>query len=253
MKYKEFLNEVNAGVASMFKAIDKDDAISLLKSKCKKNISKGITLYRGMRNGADFIIGHGENGNRKSIKISNHYTKIIDEQLISLDSSYPLRSKSVICTNYEEHASNFGTLYVVIPFDNIILGICDSYDIWYTTVKIGNFKDYQLYKLNTIWDAIGVDDTFNSLESFAKMVDNEYKAMVKGYVSEYKPLLDMFNGINDIQGEIIRAYSIKNLKIKFKKSQLSSMSGKHEVWFSGECIMIKKSIYDDFMSELQQD
>lgn len=251
MKYRDFIFENKAGVASMFKSISKDDVIELLKTKCKKTIAKDVVFYRGMRNSGDYVVGHGQAGERKSIKISNHYTKIIDEQLTSLNPLYPLRSKSIICTNHDGHAKNFGKLYAVIPFDNIMLGISESYDIWYTKVKIGNFKDYQLYKLNTIWDGIGVDDTFTSLESFAKMVEREYKSMKKGYSSEYKPLLDMFDGVDDIQGEIIRAYSVKNLKLKFKKSQTFSLTGQHEVWFSGECVMISENLYEDILDEVK--
>lgn len=250
MKFLDFLNEATQGVANMFTSIDKDAAINLLKTKCKKSIKNNVVLYRGMRNGSDFVVGHGQIGDRKSIKISNHYTKIIDEQLTNLDPSYPLRSKSIICTNYDDHAKNFGTLYVVIPFDNVMVGITESYDIWYTKVNIGNLRDYQLYKLNTIWDAIGIDDSFTSLESFAKMVEREYNSMLKGHSSEYKPLLNMFDGIKDIQSEIIRAYSIKNLKMKFKKSHLFNLQGKHEVWFSGECVMIKKAVYDEIIKEI---
>lgn len=250
MKFLDYLNESTPNVAKMFNPTDKDTAIELLKTKCKKSVKNGVELYRGMKSGTDFVIGHGELGDRKSIKISNHYTKIIDYQLATENPQYPLRSKSIICTNYDDHAKNFGTLYVVIPFDNVTVGITSSYDIWYTTIDIGNLKQYQLYKLNTIWDSIGVDDSFKSLESFAKMVENEYIAMTKGYVSENRQFINMFDGIKDIQSEIIRAYSIKSLKLKFKQSHLFKAKQKHEVWFSGECVMIKKSVYDEIKDQL---
>lgn len=250
MKYTDFLNEANAEVSKMFKSINKETLIELLKTKCKKTVRNNVVLYRGMRSSADFVHGHGENGNRKSIKISNHYTKIIDEQLSASDNDYPLRSKSIICTNYEGHAKNFGDVYMVIPFDNILVGITNSYDIWYTKVNIGNLKNYQLFKLNTIWDSIGIDDSFTSIEQFAKMIEREYQSMVKGYSSENRQLLDMFEGIKDIKAEVIKAYDIKNLKLTFKRSHLFKSESEREVWFSGECVMIKKSLWDEIKDEI---
>lgn len=254
MKYKDFISEATEdGISKMYTKSTYDEVYEILKTHCMKNLKNEDLLYRGMRKSGDYLLAEGKKGNRKSIEVSNHYTKIIDEQLPKLSPDYPLRSQSLICCTGLSHARSFGNqIYVVIPYDDVTVGVAQRYDIWYTKINIGHVN-VDMYKLNNLWDDIGADDEFRSLEHLAKYIASEYKAMEKGHVPENKIFMDMFDGIDDIKQNVIDAYNVKNMKFEFIKLHELNTSIAREIWFSGKAVLIKEDLFnyikEDILSE----
>ena len=77
--------------------ISLEDAIKLIKENCDVN----NFLYRGYKSSQKYLHIDSNKSERKSANTSNHYTVLIDT---FLDDIFPLRSKSIICTNDIEKA-----------------------------------------------------------------------------------------------------------------------------------------------------
>jgi len=152
---------------------------------CEKNAntylkSGSSTIFRGMNS----ISGNGgiintNDFTRKSRNTFNYYTTWLDN---SPDwSKYPKRSKSYICSTSEDTTYGYGeTCYVIIPSDNLQIGVCSENDFWYSFEKflVDGFNISSLEEWNTcISDLIKVEEHFLS-EPFGDTQHN-YGALTK--------------------------------------------------------------------------
>jgi hypothetical protein len=134
--YNNFINEVwfpncNIDIVKETDAygniiLNLDEAKSLIKDIGWKSKKKNI--YRGISGAPDIFIYDPKTRTRKSLKIPNYYTLLIDNS--PYWKKYPKRSKSVICTTDSDSSSYFGARYIVIPLEDKKWGVCPKHDIW---------------------------------------------------------------------------------------------------------------------------
>lgn len=248
MDFKQYLTERTK------KSISEDEVIEIIKSNCK-NININWPLYRGMTIGPAYQIIDTSNSYRISANTTNHYTIMIDRVLNKLDPSYPKRSKSLICSTNrgyadlyaEDHMDDNGALYVIVPFDDVVLGVCPTKDIWEIKTLLGN-------KYRTIHD-------INSMMFFARVPDDSYEDILDFLISDKwdrnrnHELDECFPlGITkeDADKKLMSMYSNDNLKFSFIKSNEISSYKNNEVWFSGKCIAILARKWKNICDTLNQ-
>jgi len=114
---------------SRSKPIEKEEALNLIKTKCKKMFGSGIKIYRGVDNEDDFLFSDPRKGvERKSANTGNYYTWLMDH--LSSWTEYPRRSYSLICATSKSISENFGYPFYVFPFDGAKIGVCSEEDLW---------------------------------------------------------------------------------------------------------------------------
>ena len=232
MNFRQFLNEKYRDEITL------EEAVKTFKEKCKNvDLEYGV-LYRGVySNYADYNILTGEEGKRKSANTTNHYTKIIDHNLKGTD--YPLRSKSIICTNDYDYARNYSAVnpYVIIPFDGVKIGVCPTDDMWLTKVKF-DMTTMDAIGLNELYDLVGVKD-----DSFETIVNGIEKAIKdeKGSIS------DLFTDDKSVKEQLEDAYSIENLGFRLiENKDISKLKDSRECWIGGSCLAIEYSAFEEF-------
>jgi len=238
MKYKNFKMLVEAtdetGESNYYQKIDIKTAINILKSNCKKyNVNKPI--YRGMRgkNKSVFGIVEGQKGGRKSENTTNHYTVIMDEVIKSTDSKYPLRSKSIICSNSKDYAKRYGDVYNIIPFDDVVIGLVPEKDIWYVDL-IG---DYTFKDLNDYFNKFKIGD-----ESISKIASSLKSLDASKYANRFESVFGKQDG--DILAGIKKAFDLDHLGFKFLTQDKFSANTFNEMWIAGKCLVVKESLHD---------
>jgi hypothetical protein len=133
MRLKSFvIAEMYGPSGGRGKFIKKDEAISIINSKCKKArdeyVKSGDCLYRGMKSG-DFYKIDPTSSPRRSQFTDNFYTLIMDND--SRWKKFPKRSESLICTTNRYKANAYGNNVMrVFPYDGASYGVCPEDDIW---------------------------------------------------------------------------------------------------------------------------
>jgi len=274
MKYKEFLIENNDSYKTN---LSLEDAIKLIKENCD------VTnfLYRGYKSSQKYLHIDSNKSERKSANTSNHYTVLIDT---FLEDKFPLRSKSIICTNDIEKAKGYGYVYVVLPYKNAKVASVGDPDIWDKEVKIGTMN-LPIYTYNHIFESLGIssesyklfmkglkevvykmrktlielaesDDEHDVFMYVKKMnidIDTDYfdggkkKIKVEDDVSLYV-LFSMFGLYDDIYTIIEDAYSSDNLGFELITKKPKS-NYKNEYWIGGQSIMVLEHYWNEFLKE----
>lgn len=142
MKFHQFLLKESAKdpeVHIAFKDLErymKDCDIHTAIDVIKKHCSIKYYLYRWFETSKydtnDFFIIDAKKGKRSSKNTTNYYTVILDNIFDTVPSYkyFPKRSESIICTTSTKTASHYGTPYVILPFEETILGSVTEDDIW---------------------------------------------------------------------------------------------------------------------------
>jgi len=206
-------------------------------------------IVRGMRGSSaehKVQMFHGAAGERESANTSNYYTVILDHVLSPL--GFPKRSASIICANWKNrgHASGYGTMYAIIPFDGVKIGVCPYHDMWETEIWIGG-------RFNTIqrWNREFKQEGVKDSDTYEKMVETlELRAETKdeeenGWrFSDERWLKAFLNGKGD--ETLKKAYS-KPFKLTTTKEAAYNDGKKHEVWIGGKCIAIEIKLFTTMM------
>lgn len=265
MKYKDFIKEatdhgITDGAEAYKKQIDINEAVKLINTHCKK-INYKKPLYRGMKKSGDFLLMEGQKGGRKSETTSNHYTLIIDELLRRHYKTAPLRSKSIICANDELYTSIYGETYVVLPYDDVVIGKTGTSDIW------GSKADFAgVNKGLSI-----MNDRLKKYIEEPKTYDEIVNAIVRDLQSDdpiemSKDLIRIWRKIKKIpeDKEITNFKEMveESLRIGYEPSdQLDMEFGtyselgigevryNYEYWFGGKAVVILKSEYDQMLKD----
>lgn len=239
--FRDFINE-----SSYKKPLTEDEVIKLIKTKCKDiDFENKRYLLRSMSSSDDMVLLTGQDGERKSISTTNHYTKIIDHNLKG--TGYPLRSKSIICSNSLYFVHRFAKkdenkIFVILPFDGVKIGVCEDEDIWDSYVELNGNKR-EIASLNPVYVRSGVEDT-----SFETIVDG----IAKSLEDDESPLKRLFKDKdkNKIKEDLEKAYSIEALKFSLIESKdISKLEFSRECWIGGSCIAIRKSVFDEMIEK----
>lgn len=237
-EYKAFIIESNdeSNQASYRKNISVDEAINILMTKCSK--SRKSKIYRGVSSSGYTLCNviEGQKGGRQSRHTTNYYTVILDELLKEKGSQYPLRSKSIIATSWDAYARDYGDLYCIIPYDDVIIGTLPVKDIWNTELVDGR----SITQINDRFEELGIKA--DSIKGIAKQIESLDD-------DKFKIIDWLFKGRDDIEGQIRKIYSLDNFGIEFvSASDYETSNG--EVWIGGACLMIKYSLYENILRHI---
>jgi hypothetical protein len=140
MKFLVEYNEFEYKKKTRSEELTKEQFLELISKHCTQYTLNNTQLYRGVREGrkissnpggkSDYLKLDPRGKRRVSIEPQNVHTFIMDNLPAWKD--YPKRSESVIATTSDGATGMYGYTYVVIPFDNVKIGICPSYSIWGT-------------------------------------------------------------------------------------------------------------------------
>jgi len=281
MRLKQFINE------SRGKALSLDDTKKLLQTKCKKAVKaykKGSIIYRGVNENNEFIYVSPSKFTRVSANTDNYYTLINDNS--PAWAKYPKRSKSIICTTDDIIAEQYGVLYTVFPFDGAKIGVCSSYDYWFSfpflkkvtevnDMDVFNSKLYYMFAPNDFFRNIINDNIksdiskvktyedlrkiFKEFDIYIKKSDEEIKKET-GINHKKSPTIEMI--IEKYQfASILKGYDkFMNLERyiqylldpKKNKFQLKTIGDKlppkREVWTDADSVLIKTGIENKILS-----
>lgn len=214
MRFLKYLNEETT--TYLTKNIKTENAIEILKTKCKNSLSDILNnkfyLYKGISSNENFLLFDGQ-GTRKSAYTSNYYTLLFSDILESWK-NIPKRNKSLICSLKKSYAKTYGSLYYVIPYDDSSLfGFCDAEDFWNIISSITNINIENVFKDSNISDL----NFFNLLFSSAAISEKNLKEFLHTTTID-----NLFNDKNNKKNLILffinLALSINNEKIITKYS-----------------------------------
>lgn len=263
MKFIDFLNEA-IGNTKFIKSISDDEIINLIKTKCK-NANLKNPLLRGMHDVGDYLEMNGKDVNRTALHGNNLHTICFNHNFEG--TKFAPRSKSIICAsgNSTSFVKTYGTPYVVIPFDDVDLSVCmDSVDIFFASNTVLNTDVVQISNLLT--DNLlrtYAKKTYNSIDDIKKdilKIDLDKIGTEYHRNSKFKSIVD-FIGIENIKTKnvdaimekILELYDPKNYEFKVIKNSDTKLKGKCEVWFSGMCVAIKKTKWNEILNQLEKE
>lgn len=239
-------------------------------------------LYRGVRR--DIITGQYDpsTGVRKSEDMStNFYTLILDSN--PENSKYPKRSNSFICSNRigtaRSYASSDDHVAIVFPFDDVVLGVCPTSDIWHVANPVQlTYEEFSMKQCNRLidvmCDVMGVSiDSYSSfktalgdinIEQLTKVL-NEIPVIFRESVSLINMSDEEIEETTDGEYDKVEAFvsSLKNAWLglyhynrtgftTIKSSQLDSVDRDSEIWFSGKCLITNEDYMDGFMEWMKE-
>ena len=238
MKFKNYLNESRSVSMPKKKAIDE------IGNKCLNNLrffyKKKEWLFRGINNTSNFLFVDPTKGKpRRSANIdTNYYTLLIDN--LPSWKEYPLRSRSIVCSTSEEYASDYGEVYIVIPYDNANIAIASEDDLWdsFKFGSLGLFNDYLKYLFR---------------EHDLKVSNNNYQSLKNALIwlndnniVDYDKY-NIFNSDKDVMKSLDKLMSPDYNGFKLG---LKNMKENREVWIQGKAILIHDNIFWDIIDEI---
>jgi len=246
MRFKQFL--LTEGRS---KSISKEKAFDIITNKCSQVLESykiGKVIYRGLRfQNKQYLSVNPSNFERKSANTLNYYTLLVDNSPYWKD--YPKRSKSIICTTNKFTANDYGSVYVVFPYNNAKIGICPANDFWDSfliglQIGLESFNDI----LQGLLEELNIDiedSSFANIKNAFKQFDKLYQNN-PDIIKEYNdPRLNRI--FEDYKGEGLLNYFNKQMNPKKNYFMLQNI-GKPikcndcEVWTDSKCVLVDKNV-----------
>ena len=244
MRAKEFTTEA-AVTPYQAENLQLEKAMTLLNAHCTEALAMLETpIWRSMKDHQEpLVFIDTTNSERKSQNTSNHYTLLLDNS--PYYKLWPKRSKSLIATTDDRYARGFvGTMYALFPFNGTRIGVCPVRDIWEVMATLPEFQT----NIHTTFEGIAdmcrnylylPDTSYAEFVAAVKLprVEEELRYLSNGKVGS-EDFIDVLN-----RG---MAPDRTGMQIKTIKSFASKHPMDNEVWFSGKCIAIEKSLWERF-------
>lgn len=244
--------------------LDSKKLIKALTDNCSEAIasfkkSPMSRLWRGSKTKRSSGIYNPSSGERSSANTGNYYTKLLDSN--ELNSEFPLRSKSFICTTSVITGAGYGkkgTMYALFPFNGAKLGQVNQEDIWYTKIKFnGQFHMQETLKsMNDLWpelhQAMGKPRNWTpTLDELMDWYDNENRAedfvqemQDQGYMAKGKSTKEYaMKCLGNFIDQLPEAYSYQKLGCTLKTPS-SFIHPDSEVWVADKVILVNEFDYD---------
>jgi len=238
MKFKQYLSEGRSV------DIDKDTVIKLIKNNCMKNynffLKKKQWLFRGIeRKSSAYLMTDSNKGIPRVSANTRNYVTLLMDNLPSWK-KYPKRSRSIICSTSEVTSKSYGTLYIVIPYDNTNIGIAPDDDIWFS------FKEFVVNDFNAFLAGVFIKYQLKVRETSFDDLKNALIQLNQSGVVNYDRF-GVFSTDHDVMKYMDKIMSpIYN---KFKHG-IKNMSLNKEVWVQGKSILIHDDIFWGMMDEI---
>ena len=252
-------------------AINKNSVIELIKSNCTSYdfTNPKMIIYRGLTSSEPFLFISPSKFERKSVGIAvkNYYTDIIDNSVIWKD--YPKRSRSCIGIQSERYASVYGQIYIMIPFDKALFGVCPKPDLIFSFKYLKDRKfdsiDFNDLLKNFYEDLFkeNLDDSsWNNLKLCLQKFDNKFeqeninKRLNKINIFFMRELWSNFiykNTKNLLFIDYITDTVFNPIQNGFKILKWDSTSKippNKEIWTDSDIILIKKEYFETVKNSL---
>jgi hypothetical protein len=120
----------------------------------KSHKELGDTLFRSQRDMGPFVFTDARGTYRTSIEDVNLHVVLMDN--LECWKDYPKYSEGII--GLSDEVPNYGdTLYEMVPFDNIKIGVCPSYTIWHSFSKHGHEFGQYIWATNHFLELCDID------------------------------------------------------------------------------------------------
>lgn len=247
--FKQFLEAAVKPMANQH--LNSEDAIEAALEHCRDAVAAfqrgDVTIYRGWHNKIPTGIVRPHTGTRKSENTSNFYTQLFDTN--PENDLYPLRSKSLICTTDKEKAENYGNVSYVFPLDSVKIAVAPKADIWdieaeFPQVDFGVGIYHMNEPIEFLLDYFEI--TNPTYEIFEEALDNLDEASFRTLFDEMFPAVKDYTSddIDDFKTIWKNLYFYENQGVDLVNSVREIPSGSHEVWFSGDCVVLTQEEAD---------
>lgn len=278
--FSEFLSLESNEKKSRLSELSKEEAIKQAKSSCLNFLkaNEKPTIIRGTNYfGESFGVGDPKTKLRRSANTSNEYNLIIS----NFDNwkDFPSREYSFVCTNFpnREVADNYGTSYIVIPFNNARIGVASRNDLWdsfkYMSRKFGEMGINDVYNLPDFNDYLSFlfenaeieikQDNFRNFSRQLKLFDSKIKSIVKkDTFSEYgfhekdqkflRNVVANYSNFGWFLADIFDPYKNKFELTNEKEVSKYDSGLRRELWTDSKCLFMKVENYTDMAKEYKQ-
>ncbi len=233
------------------KPISEEEAIKLIKTKCKAMMKYYSTepdwgwFFRGVREGSAGFKHIDTTGEERVSKNSfNYYTLIINHS--DPWKSFPLRN--IIGTNRISKASlysNNRTVYLMFPYDGQKIGICPQGDVWDSWYLFGERDASEindvLYKLKI------TDGSWNSIVKSCGKFDKSDLNVKRDFMPNWFKTIFNDNYKGDMLKFLTDTVFIPKDFEAVKVGQKIPDNKSHELWTDGKCVMVNVGDYEKGM------
>jgi len=242
MRYSQYLLQEDRS-----KVLSYNDCVDLLDKNCKSAIKEYFNdniIYRGIKNIKPYLYIDPKKYSRSSANTTNYYTLINDNS--PYWKKYPKRSQSIICATAEMLSKEYGSLYIVLPYDGAKIGVCPDTDYWYSFDVNSNIysMDYFNDTLENIFDSINIplhDDSYKNIVKSFEAFDKQYKNDISSNDDLMKSLLKDYKG--NLLDQLQKLLSPNKNDFELKKIG-DDLPYNKEVWTDGKSILINRLYLD---------
>lgn len=123
-----------------------DEVENLIRTKCKTAWkawrNKRATIQRGTPKSWNYMLSDPRQSKIRLSANTRSYMNLLVDNLPSWK-GYPQRGKSLICTTFHQSARAYGrgNAFVVLPFENAKIGVCNEMDFWLSFKMLRAFGD----------------------------------------------------------------------------------------------------------------
>lgn len=250
MKLKKLLEVF----ASPEEPIDNEATVKIIQTHCKEAINS-TPILRGMDDMPNVFISNPPKG-RKSANTYNYVTLFID--LIHPEwQKFPKRSESWICSTTYSIASDYGTVYRVLPFGNPDIGIMNSADFWLfmnAPILVDDVARLMRYLHDIVVEEkvlFGAPPKNKSeLVELLKLIDDEFTKRNKDVLKLTTNFLETVVNIEKRieKGQTFTDILIDILSVEKNGVELKRLSElppnlNSEVWFSERALFVNSHLY----------
>lgn len=197
---------------------------------------------------------------RKSKENSDHYNLLLANN--PAWSAYPDRLESVVFTNDDTVASDYGWLYYVIPFDDARIAVAPKSDIWdcfpgWSVVLGFTFEGFN----ETMSLADVPDDSWEEMKAHVDQLQGFYERDGAAGLVGYEHLVKMFKYASTERISwldlVYRMMDPVDRHFKIAKNPSEVLNHDvNELWTDGKCLLVKnvhmKRFRADILQKLQE-
>ena len=253
MRFQQYLNEGRT------KQIDLNQTVELTVKNCKNNfkklfMNKGFQIYRGLRRYNEYgLVDSNQGSMRQSANTGNYTTWLIDN--LPSWKGWPKRGRGIICSTDLGYATGYGGVNYVIPYDNSLIGVCPTEDIFRSFRFL---EPKYVSNFNNWWE--------NRFSQFQIPTPTSWAEFKEAIIEIYNQMKDKDDG-NGGAYAWFDEFEILNPKKKVMdtlnhkmsptqngfKMGINKLSGQKEVWIQGKVILVKRQLRNEYIETVNNE
>lgn len=264
--FKQFL-EAAVGNEPKFEAKSTAEALKIFETQCSDAfwmVKENRPLWRGAKNlsaaivKAGYVVVDTSATERQSQNTSNYYTMILDNNPAMAE--FPKRSRSFIGSTSYDTADGFARAwdephsaktFAMIPFNGTKIGVCESSDMWNTSVNLF-YRRSDIADMNNEFEELGLEPTLASFKKFDEdLRDGDELASDRFHRSFFKA--SQKGETDDFLNTVWDAYTPQKLGLEcFTSKTLPHDLRRNEVWVGGKVLLIDREVWKDLIEKAEE-